>query len=216
MTKQEYIRQVTKQLQCARARKKEIQRQLDSHIEIALSEGRQLEEILAEMGDPQALAREFNENMEESEKKRAARGKILPLAAGIVLLAAALAGGWLYWAMPKGRDIHSSKIFDAGQVQSAAEEMILLFSQEDYDSLENYMSEELREALEKTPLETLRPVVGDDWGSFCNFGNIYMAEISQKGKSYAVVQLNASYDNVSVGFTLTFGEGMQLVGFYFK
>ncbi len=45
MTKQEYIRQVTKQLQCARARKKEIQRQLDSHIEIALSEGRQLEEI---------------------------------------------------------------------------------------------------------------------------------------------------------------------------
>ena len=95
MTKQEYIRQVTKQLQCARARKKEIQRQLDSHIEIALSEGRQLEEILAEMGDPQALAREFNENMEESGKKRAARGKILPLAAGIVLLAAALAGGWL-------------------------------------------------------------------------------------------------------------------------
>ena len=60
MTKREYIKCVAGHLQCSGARKNEIRRQLDSHIEIALSEGRQLTEILTEMGDPKALAAEFN------------------------------------------------------------------------------------------------------------------------------------------------------------
>lgn len=45
MTKREYIKCVAGHLQCSGAKKKEIRRQLDSHIEIALSEGRQLTEI---------------------------------------------------------------------------------------------------------------------------------------------------------------------------
>ena len=47
-------------------------------------------------------------------------------------------------------------------------------------------------------------------------GNIYMTEISEKGKSYAVVQVNVSFEKVSVVFTLTFNEAMEIDGFYVK
>ena len=62
MERKEYVRQVVRRLQCSPKKKREIEKQLDSHIGIGLGEGRQLEEILAEMGEPGELAQEFNDN----------------------------------------------------------------------------------------------------------------------------------------------------------
>lgn len=216
MTKQEYTKQVARHLQCQAAKKKEIRKQLDSHIEIALGEGRKLEEILAEMGEPEALARDFNENLNEGGKKKGTP-RTLFIILTAVLAALAGAAAFLWWLLPKQRDIHGSRFFDAAQVQSCSEEIVTLFSEEDYDALDGYLSKEVRAALEQTPLSSVRQLISeDDWGKLRNIGNLYMSEISQRGISYAMVQLNASYDNVSVTFTLTFNTDMRLYGFYIK
>lgn len=216
MTKQEYIKHVAKYLQCSPAKKQEITKQLDSDIEIALGEGKPLDEILTELGEPKALAGEFNENLEDSGKKRVNRRSRIVIILGIFLTVTAVAAGWLYWRIPKQSDIYKSKIFDAEEVQSLSEELILLFSEGDYDTFDKYLSEEMRPAFEQVPKETVKSYIGDDWGEMRNMGNSYMAEVREKGKSYAIIQMNVSYENVSVTFTLSFKDNMTLYGFYVK
>ena len=65
-------------------------------------------------------------------------------------------------------------------------------------------------------MEEAKKTIGDDWGTFRNFGKTYMTEIRQNGQSFAMVQMNASYDNVSVTYTLTFDVEMKLAGIYMK
>lgn len=216
MTKQQYIKRVAGHLQCSGAKKQEIRKQLDSHIEIALSEGRQLEEILAKMGDPGTLAAEFNENLEGSGERKARKGRRLFLILGIVLGVLALAMGFLYWWLPRNQDIYSSKVFDAEQVEVRSAEIIRVFSEGDRESFETYLSRDLSGLLEQMTLEDIKAYVGQDWGSLLNLGSAYMSQIKEKGRTYAVAQINASYDNVSVTYTLFYNEDMELDGFYVK
>lgn len=211
MTKQDYVKQVVKKLNCPQDKKADIEKQLLSDIEIALGEGRQLEEILAEMGEPEALAKEFNENFEGQGKRR----RIFMVLLVVVLVLAVLAG-LAYWAFPKTRDIGASGVFTAYVVEQYSTAVIEAFSKGDYDTLESCYSNEMREAVTRQMLEEFKPVIGDDWGDYRGAGTAYMAEVSQRGKAYVLVQLNASYENVSVTYTLTFNSEMQLVGFYMK
>lgn len=215
MTKQEYIRQVVKHLQCSRTKKDEIARQLDSDMETALGEGKKLEEIVEEMGMPEALAGEFNENLGQAEKKQRKRRRLTVILT-VVLLAVTTAGGFIYWAIPKGRDINESRTFDTARVQECAEEVIRLVSVEDYEALDRCLTTEVRDALKKTSLPAIKQMVGEDWGDFRAIGSTYMTEISQMGRHYAVVQTNVSYENISVVFTLSFDEEMLLYGIYMK
>lgn len=216
MTKQQYIKRVTGHLQCSGAKKQEIRKQLNSHIEIALGEGRQLEEILAKMGDPGTLAAEFNENLGGSGERKVRKRRRLFLILGIVLGVLALAVGFLYWWLPKSQDIYNSKIFDAKQVEARSAEVIQAFSEGDRESFETYLTEELSGLLEQMTLEDIKAYVGQDWGSLLNTGSAYMAQIREKGRIYAVAQINASYENVSVTYTLFYDEDMKLDGFYVK
>ena len=219
MTKQQYIRQVGKALQCAPAKKGEILRQLDSDIEIGLGEGRQLSEILEEMGSPQVFAEEFNENLDQEERRRGMRRKwarrILCIL-GAILAALAVGAGIVYWMLPKERNIEDSKVFDAATVQSRTEEVIALFSAEEYETLEGYVSEEMREALAGTSFSQIRGYIGEDWGELQSTGRIYMVEIRERNKVYAAVQVNVSYENTNVIFTLSFNRQMELYGFYIR
>ena len=65
-------------------------------------------------------------------------------------------------------------------------------------------------------LEDIKGYVGEDWGALLNMGSAYMVEIREKGKNYAVVQINAAYENVGVTYTLTYNQEMELYGFYVK
>lgn len=216
MTRREYIKQVSRHLQCSGARKREIEKQLDSHIGIGLDEGRPLEEILAEMGEPVAIAEEFNDSFEEKERKRAGSRKWMLILIPAVLLFLAAGAGLVYWALPKQRDINTSRVFDLETVEARAEEVILLFGRREYGTLENYLTQEVKKAFEDMPMESVRQMIGDDWGEFYSMGNMYLAEVSQMGKSYAVVQVNVSYEKVSVTYTMTFNEAMEVYGFYIK
>lgn len=137
-TIQEYTKLVVRHLQCSRSKKIEIRRQLESDIEIALSEGRQLEEILCDMGDPEVVAGEFNENIGGNRKRKRKSRRRLWIILAVVLAILAIAGGYIYWILPKVRDIQKSSSFDVAEIQSLTEEVIRLFSAEDYEALEEY------------------------------------------------------------------------------
>lgn len=219
MTKQQYIRQVGKALQCASAKKGEILRQLDSDIEIGLSEGRELPKILEDMGKPEALAGAFNESLDEEERKRGKRrkrGRRILCILGVVFALLAVLAGAVYWMLPKMRDIEDSKIFDSARVQTCAEEVIRLFGGEEYETLEDYASGEMRRALEEMPFAAIRGLMPGDWGKQINMGNVYMVEIHEKNKVYATAQVTVSYENVNVTYTISFNSQMELYGFYVR
>ena len=62
----------------------------------------------------------------------------------------------------------------------------------------------------------VKKLFGEDWGEFVTFGNIYLGEVVQMGKSYAVVQINATYENTGITYTLMFDKEMKLCAFYVK
>lgn len=219
MTKQQYIKRVGRALECAPAKKGEILRQLDSDIGIALSEGRELPKILEEMGNPRALAWEFNENLDGEERRRGRRRKwvrrILCIF-GALLAALAVAAGTVYWMLPKMSAIEDSRYFDAAKVRSSTEEVIRLFGEEEYGALEALASREMREVLEDTPLPGIRDFIGGDWGEPISMGNMYMAEIRERNRVYATAQVTVSYENVNVTYTISFNRQMELYGFYVR
>ena len=53
--------------------------------------------------------------------------------------------------------------------------------------------------------------ISNDFGKFISYGKIYTAEQKQLGVTYAVVQMNLSYENVSVTYTISFDEDMKLI-----
>lgn len=216
MTRQEYIKKVSRHLHCSSSGKREIAKQLDSHMESALEEGRSLEEVLAEMGTPEALAEEFNDNFEEKEKKKAKGYRKPALITAAVLLVLTAAAAFIYWAIPKEKDIYASEIFDAAEVEARTKEIVQVFGRGDDKAFDEYLSPEVREALKTTTPESVRRLIGDDWGDYYSMGNLYLAEIRQMGRSYAVVQVNVSYEHVSVTYTLTYNENMELYGIYVK
>lgn len=215
MTKQDYAKQVIKKLNCPQDKKADIERQILSDIEIALGEGRQLEEVLAGMGEPEALAKEFNENLGAGAKAPGKRRGIFIAFFAVALVVAVLAV-FAYWAFPKSRDIGDSKVFTAYEVERYSTAVIDAFSRGDYDTLETFYSREMRESVTREMLEQVKPAIGDDWGEYRGVGTAYMAELSQRSREYVVVQMNATYENVSVTYTLTFNSEMELVGFYMK
>lgn len=215
MTKQGYVKQVVKNLNCPQNKKTDIERQLLSDIDIALDEGRQLEEVLAGMGEPKALAKEFNENFDDGTKAKGKRRRAVTAILAAALLVAALAV-LAYWAFPKVRDIGDSQMFTAYEVEQYSKAVVDVFSRGDYDTLMTYCSREMRETVTKDMLEEAKLTVGDDWGEYHGVGTVYMNEVSQRNKAYVIVQLNAAYENVGVTYTLTFNSEMELVGFYVK
>ncbi len=219
MTKQQYIRRVGRALQCAPGKKSEILRQLDSDIEIGLGEGKTLPEILEAMGSPQALAGEFNESLDQAERRRGRRrkwGRRILCILGVALALLAVLAGAVYWMLPKMRAIEDSKYFDEAKVRSSTEEVIRLFSEGEYETLEAQASREMREVLEDTPLSGIREFIGGDWGEMMSMGNMYMAEIHERNRVYATAQVTVSYENVNVTYTISFNRQMELYGFYIR
>ena len=63
MNQESYLKEVEKYLNCRKAQKKQIRRDLEADICAASERGESWEEIRDRMGGPRELAQEFNENM---------------------------------------------------------------------------------------------------------------------------------------------------------
>lgn len=212
MTVKSYTKKVAKYLLCRPEMKKEMIMQIESDIASAVEQGKSLEEVLGEMGSPKELAEEFNENFEENEKetirKKRHRKTIVTIAVCVIMAIAVLIG-IIYWMLPKSRDIEESTVF-------SEEEVISYLDAGQYDELESYMIPEVKEALGDDGLRQAKESIGEDFGAFQCYKNTYVVEMNQKGQKFAVIQLDSSYENISVIYTLTFDSEMKLAGIYMR
>ena len=216
MSAEKYAKQVAKYLKCSGKRKQEIRKQITSDIKAALEEGKSLEKAVGDMGEPKALAAEFNESFGEAEKKAAGRAKVWKIL-GIIFVILLLLAMLIWWALPKTRYLSDSKAFSEEPVQERAELILELFNRGDYAALQDYEIEQMQEVMVEETMEQMKALyIGSDWGEMRNIGNVYLAELSQMGRKYAVVQMTVSYENVNVTYTMTFDEDLKLTGFYMR
>lgn len=215
MTKYKYILEVGKRLKCSPATKKDIKQQLESDIDMALENGENINDIIARMGSIKELAKEFNENLPEEEIKAAKkRGKLKLIA--VIAAVLAVVAATLYWYLPKQYPL--GEHFIEEEVQERAEEVINLLDKEDYAALRMLCSERVQKALfqDEEIFAKAKEAVGEDWGEFKTFGEMYMAEIKQMGKYTAVVQVNAVYGNTAVTYTISFDENLNVAGLFMR
>lgn len=210
-----YVRQIVKKLKCSKSKRAEIQKQLMSDIMIKMEDGMSIENIIEDMGNPKEIATEFNDSFSDAERKKYRKEKwrkrLIIIGAVLFILAFLI-----YWFLPKSTDLENSKIFDKEKVQEKAELVVQLLDEEDYDRLKRESSEKMQSILNKSHMDEAKSNFGTNWGAFQRFGNIYLAEVNQMGKRNAVVQVNASYENASVTYTIAFDKNMKLSGLWMK
>jgi len=216
MTAEKYVKEVSKLLKCRASKKKEISGKLLSEIKSEVAAGESLENVLAKKGIPWDFANHYNDHFDKAEQKAAKREKTMKIW-GIVIVVILIAAGIIYWNMPKWSDISKSTVFDEEQVRAAAEEIITLYSDDEYEAVVAYMTDDMKEVLNAPTLALSKSqLVTEDFGELQSFGQMYISEAKQGRKMFAMVQVSVSYTNTSVMYTLTFDADMKLAGFYVK
>lgn len=215
MDAKKYGRAIGRKIKCGRKKKKEIRKQLLTDIAARTEQGEKLEDVLAQMGSVKDVADSFNETLSEKEKKQYTRGRILKIAL-LIVLAAALLTGFLYWELPKGSDIAESRYFTEDKVADAMAETIDQLDAGDYKAMREQAIPEMRSALTAEAMEDAKAQISEDWGKRDSFGTIYMGEITQRNKHYAVGEMTVVYENISVTYRLTYDKDMRLAGLYMR
>ena len=70
MTAQVYVNQIVKKVKCSGKKRKEIHRQLLADIQTEIGQGVPLDVIMLRMGEPIAIAEEFNQNLSQQEYRK--------------------------------------------------------------------------------------------------------------------------------------------------
>lgn len=213
--KEKYIKQIIKLLTCSKKRREEIKKQLSADIDGAIDAGESFETVQIRMGEPKEIADGFNQSFSDGEKKafrrERRRRRILDIVIVILILIPVF-----WWMIPKNTLLKDSNVFDVDTVQAKAEEVVSLLDESDYDALKEIADDKMAELLNAKEMNQAKSHFGEDWGEFQNFGSPYLIESTQRGQHTAVVQINASYENTSVTYTISFNEDMKLNGLWMK
>lgn len=219
MKAETYVDKIVKQIQCSKSKKEEIRKQLLGDIRERVAAGESEEAVIAQMGTVEELAQEFNESFSAKERKRSRKSrstKMIIITILVIIGLFAVATALLYWMLPKGTDISESSTFVKKQVEARVEEVINLLDDGAYDTLAENATEQMAGVLNDEDMDAAKQLVGDDWGARVELGTIYMQEVEQQGVHYVITQVAASYENVTVTYTITFDENMKLAGIYMK
>lgn len=219
MKAETYVDKIVKQMQCSKSKKEEIRKQLLGDIRERVAAGESEEAVIAQMGTVEELAQEFNESFSAKERKRSRKSrstKMIIITILVIIGLFAVATALLYWMLPKGTDISESSTFVKEQVEARVEEVINLLDDGAYDTLAENATEQMAGVLNDEDMDAAKQLVGDDWGARVELGTIYMQEVEQQGVHYVITQVAASYENVTVTYTITFDENMRLAGIYMK
>ena len=219
MKAETYVDKIVKQMQCSKSKKEEIRKQLLGDIRERVAAGESEEAVIAQMGTVEELAQEFNESFSAKERKRSRKAKstkMIIITILVIIGLFAIATALLYWMLPKGTDISESSTFVKERVEARGEEVINLLDDGAYDTLAENATEQMAGVLNDEDMDAAKQLVGDDWGARVELGTIYMQEVEQQGVHYVITQVAASYENVTVTYTITFDENMKLAGIYMK
>lgn len=215
MDAEKYVKQITRKVQCCARRRRELQQQLLSDIACREEGGETLTAILQSMGRPKEVAREFNQNLPAREKRRHRMKWILIwIAVGLAIVSCIAA--MILWMLPKGYPMGHSGVFHEKEIEQETKALIELFDAEDYEALREHAIKELHAAFSKEQMDPIKQKICPDWGGRTSFGAFYMQEVTQRGQQYALIQINVSYENTGITYTMMFDEAMKLAGFYIK
>ncbi|MBQ9990933.1 MAG: DUF3887 domain-containing protein [Lachnospiraceae bacterium] len=210
-----YVNKVIKRLRCSGKKRKEIKKQLTSEVEAALVSGEGIDTVVTKMGRPEEIAEEFNRSFSQEEEKRYRREKrnrfLLILAAVLLLLILAA-----YWAMPKSRSLAESRGFQEEAVKEKAEEIISLVEADDYAVIQEEAISSLAGYFSREAFLEGKEIIGPDWGKREALGTMYTVEVTQLGMKLALVQVKVAYEHVSVTYTISFNQKMELAGLYIQ
>ena len=215
MTAEQYVNDISSRIKCSGTRRKEIKKELMSEINAHIEEGMSLEEALSQMGTASDVADGYNDNMPESEKKKYSAGRTLALLIPICLFLFILIGGVIF-VIPRQKDISKSKYFSRDEVVSHLQKDIGLLNSGDYENLRAGSSEAMKNVLKDGLMESIQQQTGGDWGSFVSFGEDQIVELSQAGQLYAVAEIKAEYEKISVTYRITYDKDMMLSGLYVR
>ena len=215
MEQKAYIRAVMRALKCSGTKKKEIRKQLESDIGIALEEGRPIAEVLEEMGSASELATDFNENMSPEELKKAKQARIGKVIAFVAVFLLAV-GIFLYWWLPKAKWVGPDGGDKETRAKERAQEVVELLDAGDYDVLKENAVALMEDYLTSEYMGEAKAQLSTDWGERVSVGTGYVVEVSQQGQTYQIVELQVVYENVSVIYSITLDEELRLAGLYMR
>lgn len=215
MEQKKYLKAIYRKLRCGSAKKKEIIRQLEADIGTALKNGDPIAHVLSEIGTPDAVAAEFNEDLTEKEKRRG-KQEIYAKCIGGAVIVLCLAAAAVWWFLPKSAWIGENDRFSEEAVIAKAKEAVAYLDADDYDALRAMMQKEAEMYLTDEVLTEAKQYIAEDFGAFTAWGNAYAAEITEQGQHAAAVEISASYENTSVTYTLFFNEEMEITGLYMR
>lgn len=215
MTAEKYVREVGKLLKCRASKKRAVKRQLLSEINSAVAGGEALEDVLGRMGIPWDFANHYNDNFDRAEWRAARRERRLKTW-GIVVLVIVAVFAVLYRNLPKWSDISESTVFDEGRVKARGEEIIQLYSDNEFQAVNAAMNEEMAQLLNEAMLQLTKTQLGEDFGALLAIEDMEVSVAEQGGSAYAMLQAQVSYSNIHVTYIMTFDEKMKIAGFHVK
>lgn len=215
MDAKKYVNAIARKIKCNGKKKKEIKKQLLLDIDMRMKQGERLEEIISQMGTVKEIADSFNENISLKEQKQYVRNKVMKIIIPIIVMLVFLIL-FVYWVFPKSYDIEQSKYFNKEQVETAMKETIELLDAGDYTALRERVTPKMQTLLNAETMDDVKGMLSDDWGERKLFGAVYMVELVQGNKHFAIGEITVTYDNVSATYRLTYDEDMRLSGIYMR
>ncbi|MDR2888279.1 MAG: hypothetical protein LBV33_00350, partial [Lachnospiraceae bacterium] len=120
MDQSKFVKTVSRHLECTKAKKREICRDILSDIEVAAQSGSTWSEVEARMGDPVEMAAEFNENMTEAQRQQARRERkrrTIVMAVGIPLAVIVIIIGIVWFRLPRTQEFGSSGLYSTAMME---------------------------------------------------------------------------------------------------
>ena len=215
MTGEKYVKEITKRIHCSAKKKKDIQMQLLGEIRERQDMGEEFFEIIRQMGTVEEVAASFNDSISEKEKKQYRCKRVMCVIA-VIFAVVLLLGVGIWWYLPKVTELSKSEHFTEAMVKEQSENIIDLLDRDEYQKLQDAATDQMKEFLTAESMKTAKKTVSEEFGEKQETKSFYGQEVTQKGKHYAVCQIQISYENVSVIYTLTFDQDMKLAGIFLK
>lgn len=169
---------------------------------------------MAEQKDISTIGKGFKSLNEDRNAARKKKSRRMIIIATIIIVAVNL---FVVWWWPHSLEFGTSGIFKEADVKAKAEEAIRLLEKDDYKALIAMSDEAMQQIFgedNRAQWDTAKQSVGDDWGEFVSFDKMNLAELKQTGKLYTTVQIEATYKNVKVNYSMSFDKDMKLSGMY--
>lgn len=144
-------------------------------------------------------------------KAKGGMGKQILSVIGVIVLLCIIG---IVWAFPRTLSLDVSENFDKAQVEEKTQEIIELYTAQDYDGLKETASAAVSGEMTEEAFAQANISYDPAWGELKSFGELNGTEMKRMGDTSAMVQMTAEYENNDVAFTMSFNKDMKLTGFY--